>query len=124
MSTDTNSKASWMAVVIVILSLIVLVGFFFLWLHPTGPGVQPAAKTASSALQSVTPTGSAVSVPNFVVAPGISQTGTLEGAIQGRCGNIAWQKLDPLELRELRKLCPQQAAAASSLAQGQGKTHE
>ena len=114
MSADTNGKAAWMAVVVVILALIVLVGFFFLWLHPSAPGIQPVAKSASSAsaLQSVTPTSSAVSVPDFVVAPGISQQGTLEGAIEGRCGNIAWQKLDPKELHELRKLCPKQAASA------------
>ncbi|MBU2754811.1 hypothetical protein HFU84_10725 [Acidithiobacillus sp. CV18-2] len=119
MSTDANSKASWMAVIIVILAIIVLVGFFFLWLHPAGPA--PVAKTASSAtaLQSVSPTGSVVSVPDFVVAPGISQQGTIEGAIEGRCGNIAWQKLDPKELQELRKLCPRQAASA----QGQGEAH-
>lgn len=93
-----------MAVIIVILAIIVLVGFFFLWLHPAGPGVSPVASTASSAaaLQSVSPTGSVVSVPDFVVAPGISQQGTIEGAIEGRCGNIAWQKLDPKELQELR----------------------
>ncbi|MEY2342281.1 hypothetical protein AB4090_09265 [Acidithiobacillus sp. IBUN Pt1247-S3] len=123
MSTDANSKASWMAVVIVILALIVLVGFFFLWLQPAGPGVQPVAKTASTAsvLQSVSPTSGAVSVPDFVVAPGISQEGTLEGAIEGRCGNIAWQKLDPQELKELRKLCPKQAASAG--VQGQKQSH-
>ena len=108
-----------MAVIIVILAIIVLVGFFFLWLHPAGPA--PVAKTASSAtaLQSVSPTGSVVSVPDFVVAPGISQQGTIEGPIEGRCGNIAWQKLDPKELQELRKLCPRQAASA----QGQGEAH-
>jgi hypothetical protein len=121
MNTESGSKSSWMLVVIVILTLIVMVGFFFLWLHPSGTSpVAAPSNSAAAGLQSVTPTGSAVSVPSFTVAPSISQQGTLEGAIAGRCGNIAWQKLDPKELAELKKLCPKQASAA---AHGQPQAH-
>ncbi len=46
------------------------------------------------------------SVPAFPVGRTVSQPGTLEGKLQGHCGNIAWRNLTSTQAAELRRLCP------------------
>ncbi len=104
-----ESKTSWLAAIIVVLTLLVLIGFFYLWLQPQGAMPSTSKSRASSSTAVVISTQS---VPDFAVGPGVSQNGTLEGKISGRCGNIAWQDLSPKELAQLRKLCPKEAPAA------------
>ncbi|MBE7566731.1 hypothetical protein [Acidithiobacillus sp. HP-11] len=45
---------------------------------------------------------------DFPVGETISQEGSLQGPLSGKCGNIAWHDLSPAAEANLRKLCPAQ----------------
>ena len=99
---EAEKTHGWRWLVVLLLVLVVAVVLFFWWQNQQ-TGV-PAQTTAAT--QTVGPAISTQSVANFPVGGAVSQEGTLEGPLSGRCGNIAWHDLSPSEVAHLRKLCP------------------
>lgn len=87
--------------------ILLLAGLLWIW-KPWGPAEQAPASATPLATASLSGPGSGPtrSVAAFPVGHTVSQPGTLEGKIQGRCGNIAWRNLTPRQAAELRRLCP------------------
>ncbi|MBU2809726.1 hypothetical protein HF285_16055 [Acidithiobacillus ferrooxidans F221] len=98
---EAEKTHGWRWLVVLLLVLIVAVVLFFWWQNQ-----QTGAPVQTGATQTVGPAISTQSVANFPVGGAVSQEGTLEGPLSGRCGNIAWHDLSPSEVAHLRKLCP------------------
>ncbi|PKY10974.1 hypothetical protein B1757_06580 [Acidithiobacillus marinus] len=101
-----QSSQSWRWLIVVIILLLIAVLAFFFWQHHSSARQSPKAAEAAAAVQLAAPTVSTVSVIDFPVGKTISQEGSLEGPLSGRCGNIAWHDLSPAAEANLRKLCP------------------
>ncbi len=106
-----QSSQSWRWLIVVIILLLIAVLAFFFWQHQQSDRQSPKAATAAAAVQLAAPTVSTVSVADFPVGKTISQAGTLQGPLSGKCGNIAWHDLSPAAEANLRKLCPAAKAA-------------
>ncbi len=102
-----QSYQSWRWLIVVIIVLLIAVLAFFFWQHKQS--VQRTQKAAeAAAVKLAAPTVSTVSVADFPVGKTISQEGSLQGPLSGKCGNIAWHDLSPSAEANLRKLCPAQ----------------
>lgn len=112
MNTEEPSHVGRWLILVIFLLIVAIVGFFW-WQNQQTRLHAQKAETAAAAVQLAAPTISTVSVANFPVGKAVSQKGSLQGRISGRCGNIAWNNLSPSEEANLRKLCPAAAAAHS-----------
>ncbi|WP_414040675.1 hypothetical protein ACJU26_00820 [Acidithiobacillus sp. M4-SHS-6] len=101
-----QSSQNWRWLIVVIILLLIAVLAFFFWQHQQSARQSTKAAEAAAAARLAAPTVSTVSVANFPVGKPISQTGTLQGPLSGKCGNIAWHDLSPAAEANLRKLCP------------------
>ena len=101
-----QSYQSWRWLIVVIIVLLIAVLAFFFWQHKQSVQRTQKAAEAAAAVKLAAPTVSTVSVADFPVGKTISQEGSLQGPLSGKCGNIAWHDLSPSEVAHLRKLCP------------------
>ncbi|MBE7566411.1 MULTISPECIES: hypothetical protein [Acidithiobacillus] len=103
-----QSYQSWRWLIVVIIVLLIAVLAFFFWQHKQSVQRTQKAAEAAAAVKLAAPTVSTVSVADFPVGKTISQEGSLQGPLSGKCGNIAWHDLSPSAEANLRKLCPAQ----------------
>ncbi len=103
-----QSSQSWRWLIVVIIVLLIAVLAFFFWQHEQSVRQTQKAAEAVAAVKLAAPTVSTVSVANFPVGKTISQEGSLQGPLSGKCGNIAWHDLSPAAEANLRKLCAAQ----------------
>ncbi len=106
-----QSSHPWRWLIVAIILLVIAVLVFFFWQQHQSTQRSQKAAAAAAAVQLAAPTVSTVSVAEFPVGKTISQVGSLQGPISGKCGNIAWHDLSPAAEANLRKLCPQQKSA-------------
>lgn len=106
-----QSSQSWRWLIVVIIVLLIAVLAFFFWQHKQSVRQTQKAAEAAAAVKLAAPTVSTVSVADFPVGKTISQEGSLQGPLSGKCGNIAWHDLSPAAEANLRKLCPAQKPA-------------